>query len=54
MQLYYPVILDGATGTELQKRGFTGGGCAEAWVLVAVILVVTAIQFWGQKKWVHY
>ena len=33
MQLYYPVILDGATGTELQKRGFTGGGCAEAWVL---------------------
>lgn len=33
MQLYYPAILDGATGTELQKRGFTGGGCAETWVL---------------------
>ncbi len=33
MQLYYPAILDGATGTELQKRGFSGGGCAEEWVL---------------------
>ena len=33
MELYFPTILDGATGTELQKRGFTGGGCAEAWVL---------------------
>lgn len=33
MELYFPALLDGATGTELQKRGFTGGGCAEAWVL---------------------
>ena len=33
MEMQFPVILDGATGTELQKRGFTGGGCAEAWVL---------------------
>lgn len=33
MQIYYPAILDGATGTELQKRGYTGGGCAEAWLL---------------------
>ena len=33
MELYFPTILDGATGTELQKRGFSGGGCAEAWVL---------------------
>ena len=31
MELTFPLILDGATGTELQKRGFTGGGCAEAW-----------------------
>ena len=33
MELYFPAILDGATGTQLQKRGFSGGGCAEAWVL---------------------
>ena len=30
MELYFPTILDGATGTELQKCGFSGGGCAEA------------------------
>ncbi len=33
MELIYPVILDGATGTELQKRGFTGDISAEEWVL---------------------
>ena len=33
MELTFPLILDGATGTELQKRGFTGGDCAETWVL---------------------
>ena len=33
MELYFPAVLDGATGTELQKRGYTGGGCAEAWLL---------------------
>lgn len=33
MELYYPLILDGATGTQLQKRGFTGGVCTEEWVL---------------------
>lgn len=27
---------------------------AESWVLVAIILIVTLVQFWGQKKWVHY
>ena len=31
-----------------------GYASAESWVLVAIILVVTLIQFWGQKKWVHY
>lgn len=31
-----------------------GYASAEAWVLVAIILVVTAIQMWGQKKWVNY
>ena len=33
MQLQFPLILDGATGTELQKRGFTGDVSAEEWVL---------------------
>ena len=31
-----------------------GYACAESWVLVAIILIVTLVQFWGQKKWVHY
>ena len=32
MELYLPLVLDGATGTQLQKRGYTGGICAEQWV----------------------
>ena len=31
MQVQFPLILDGATGTELQKRGFTGAVSAEEW-----------------------
>ena len=33
MELYFPIILDGANGTELQKRGFDGSVCTETWVL---------------------
>lgn len=33
MELYFPIILDGATGTELQARGYTGDVAAEEWVL---------------------
>ena len=33
MELTFPLILDGATGTELQKHGFGGGDCPEAWIL---------------------
>ncbi len=33
MELHFPIILDGATGTELQKKGYTGGISAEQWVL---------------------
>ena len=33
MELSFPLILDGATGTQLQKRGFTGSDCAELWTL---------------------
>lgn len=31
-----------------------GYASAEAMVLLVIILIVTAINFWGQKKWVHY
>ncbi len=33
MELTFPLIVDVATGTELQRRGFGGGECAEKWVL---------------------
>ena len=33
MELRFPLILDGAMGTELQKRGFDGSDCAERWEL---------------------
>lgn len=33
MELHFPLILDGATGTELQKRGYTGDVSAEQWTL---------------------
>ena len=33
MELRFPVILDGSTGTQLQKRGFDSSICAEEWVL---------------------
>lgn len=33
MEVYFPLILDGATGTQLQKRGYDGSVCAEQWVL---------------------
>ena len=29
----FPLLLDGATGTELTRRGFSKGVCAEAWTL---------------------
>jgi len=34
MELHFPIILDGATGTELQKRGFKGDMSTEEWVLL--------------------
>ncbi len=33
MDLRFPLILDGATGTQLQKRGYAGDISAEEWVL---------------------
>lgn len=31
-----------------------GYASALAWILFIVILLVTALQFWGSKRWVHY
>ena len=36
-----------------QKYEF-GYASAEAFVLFIILLAITAFQFWGQKKWVHY
>ena len=33
MELNFPLILDGATGTRLQQNGFQGSICAEQWTL---------------------
>ena len=33
MEIHYPLILDGSTGTQLQKRGFEGGMASETWSL---------------------
>ncbi len=33
MFLQFPVILDGANGTELQKRGMPGNVCPEQWIM---------------------
>ncbi|MFD7711531.1 carbohydrate ABC transporter permease [Streptomyces sp. NPDC059785] len=42
----------------IYNQGFTfqklGMASAAAWVLFVLILGVTAVQFLGQKKWVHY
>lgn len=32
MELFFPLVLDGANGTELQKRGYDGSVAAEQWV----------------------
>ena len=31
--LSLPILMDGATGTELQKRGMPAGVCTERWAL---------------------
>ncbi|WP_214409202.1 carbohydrate ABC transporter permease [Sphaerisporangium fuscum] len=38
-------------GFESRDLGLAAAG---AWVLFAIILAVTAVQFLGQKRWVHY
>jgi len=43
MEVRFPLILDGATGTQLQKRGFDGSVSAEEWVLTHPE-VITEVQ----------
>lgn len=31
-----------------------GGGSAMSMILFVTIILITAVNFWGQKKWVHY
>jgi multiple sugar transport system permease protein len=35
------------------RYGRAGEAAALSWLLFGVILVITAIQLWGQRKWVH-
>lgn len=36
------------------RYGKAGEAAALSWILFAVILIVTAVQNYGQRKWVHY
>lgn len=49
MELRFPLILDGATGTQLQKRGYTGGKCAEQWVLENPEVIVRVQREYVEK-----
>ena len=40
-----------ANAFERYKFGYAS---AEAMIMFLIILTVTLVQFWGQKKWVHY
>ncbi|PPF37095.1 ABC transporter substrate-binding protein [Pseudoclavibacter sp. RFBG4] len=59
------ILTKGGPGTStltlvqfIYNQGFTfqqlGLAAAAGWVLFIMILVITAVQFIGQKKWVHY
>lgn len=45
-------------GYAIYQRGFQnfqmGYASAIAWVMFALIMALTAFQFWMQRKWVHY
>lgn len=59
------ILTQGGPGTSsmtvvmhIYNEAFTkydlGYASAVAWAFFAVILLITAVQFWGQKKWVNY
>lgn len=49
MELRFPLLLDGATGTQLQKRGYTGGKCAEQWILENPEVIVRVQREYVEK-----
>ena len=53
-----PLASNSSVVVEIDEAAFTkydfGPASAMSMVLFAIILVITAINFWGQKKWVHY
>ena len=49
MELRFPLLLDGATGTQLQKRGYTGGKCAEQWILENPDMIVRVQREYVEK-----
>ena len=53
MELYFPLILDGANGTELQKRGYDGSVCAETWVLEhPEVMQQIQKEYVEKRKWI--
>ena len=48
--LFYEVYLFVRAFTNLDM----GFACALAWILFAIIMVITAIQLWLSQKWVYY
>lgn len=36
------------------RYGRAGEAAALSWLLFAVILAVTAVQLWDQRRWVHH
>lgn len=53
-----PLASNSSVVVEIYEAAFTkydfGPASAMSMVLFGIILVITAINFWGQKKWVHY
>ena len=53
-----PFSSNSSVVVEIYEAAFTkyefGPASAMSMVLFGIILVITAINFWGQKKWVHY
>jgi multiple sugar transport system permease protein len=52
VQAVRPIVMSiYQNGFQFFKLGYAS---AEAWVLFVIILIVTLIQMWLQKRWVHY
>ena len=45
-------------GLHIYKQAFKesnmGYASAMAWIMFAITMIITAIQFWGSKRWVYY